>query len=248
MNTEHILSTLTSFLTETNTSFQHYKRKYKIMYPDEYTWIINNTHLTDSSPFFEILYSFENNITKQPICKHCGTNNVSYRPGLKRYLDYCSSSCTISIAAAQSNTNIAKAARKETMQTRYGVSNAFQTESTRKVLSEKKLAYWQDHYSNKDFTKFGLTTTQYRHRANQYAETQYKRFKERIDPDNLRSKDYHLDHVFSVADGFINDVPIDVISDVSNLRIINASENLSKSKTSGKTIEQLYEDYKKGVD
>ncbi len=40
---------------------------------------------------------------------------------------------------------------------------------------------------------------------------------------------YHLDHIIPVCYGWLNDIPEDIIADISNLRFIPASENISKS-------------------
>ena len=99
-------------------------------------------------------------------------------------------------------------------------------------------------YKNKKFTADGLTKKQYIRRCQQYAGTQYQRHKEILDPDNLRGKDWHIDHIYSVTDGFLNDVPINVISDVTNLRLISSTENYKKTKNSHKSLAELYEDFK----
>tara|TARA_B100000929_G_C15490895_1_gene414415 strand:+ start:943 stop:1713 length:771 start_codon:yes stop_codon:yes gene_type:complete len=247
MNTKHIFKTLDQFLANPGTSCQHYKRKYKQLYPSEYKWILSNTHLTEKSPFLEIHYALKNNITIRPLCQNCKVNTVSYNYGLKKYTSYCSNKCSILICHEKADREQMKQSRKKTFTERYGVENASHIADSKSKISESKTAYWKEYYRNKDFTAEGLTKAQYRHRAQQYAETQYNRYKDLIDPEGLRSSNYHLDHVYSVSDGFLNDVPVDVISDVSNLMLIEAKTNLSKNKTSGKTLEQLYKDYEKSL-
>ena len=242
MNTKHIYKTLLTFLVEPGTSYQHYKRKYRQAYQAEYTHIISSTHLTTQSPFSELVFAYCNDISEIPMCKHCKSNSVSYHKGKKKYLDYCSSMCAIEICRAKSDTTQMKKARKKSMLTRYGVENASHIPAVKEAISANKTQYWADIYKGKNFTANGLTRTQYRHRVQQYAETQYARHKYTIDPNGIRSKDYHLDHIYSVSDGFIHDVPINIISDISNLRLISATENLAKNKSSHKTLEALYED------
>lgn len=50
----------------------------------------------------------------------------------------------------------------------------------------------------------------------------------------------HIDHLFSLKDGYKNNVPIDIISHPNNLRLITAAENLKKGSKSIITLEQLY--------
>ena len=248
MSIEKVFATLTEFLNNPGTCDRHYKRKYKLQYPAEYIWIIKHTHLTEKSPFFELFYAIKHGIVTQPVCKYCNKNTVNYRVGQRRYMDYCSSSCSIMVCHEKSDTAAMKETREATMHKKYGVKNASHREESKQLISKSKTLYWKEYYNNKDFTIGRLSKEQYRHRAQQYAETQYSRFRNQIDPEGLRSKEYHLDHVYSISDGFVNDVPIDVISDVSNLIIISANENLSKNKSSNKTLEQLYEDHKKARD
>ena len=59
----------------------------------------------------------------------------------------------------------------------------------------------------------------------------------------LRSKDFHLDHIFSIFEGFKNNIPPFYIAHFSNLRIIKASENMSKQQRCDKTLDELFEDY-----
>ena len=59
----------------------------------------------------------------------------------------------------------------------------------------------------------------------------------------LRGKEFHLDHIFSIFEGFKNNIPPFYIAHFSNLRIIKASENMSKQQRCDKTLDELFEDY-----
>jgi hypothetical protein len=148
------------------------------------------------------------------------------------------------VANASSSAAI-KEKRKQVMIERYGVSNAAHIPEARTKISSSKKEFWNGVYDGKDFSAEGLTRLQYTHRAHQYAETQYKRHQHIIDPEGKRGKHWHLDHIYSLTDGFLNDVPINVISDISNLRLISDKENYKKNKSSHKSLEALYEDYSK---
>lgn len=60
---------------------------------------------------------------------------------------------------------------------------------------------------------------------------------------NKRSRDLHLDHIYSIAEGFKNDVPPEIIGHWTNLRLLPKIENSSKGSVCHKTIEELFEDY-----
>jgi hypothetical protein len=136
-----------------------------------------------------------------------------------------------------------KQIRREKALAEYGVDNVSKSESIKKLIADRKTEYWTNVYKIKQFTSEGLTREQYGRRCHQYADTQYFRHQQQIDPDSKRSKHWHVDHIYSVTDGFLNDVPINVISDISNLRLISDKDNYKKHKKSDKSLEQLYEDY-----
>lgn len=52
---------------------------------------------------------------------------------------------------------------------------------------------------------------------------------------------YHLDHIYSVFDGFNNNVPPEIIGDISNLRYIPWYENVSKNYKSDCSLNELFE-------
>ena len=137
-----------------------------------------------------------------------------------------------------------KEKRKQVMIERYGVENPSYIDEVKEKISESKIQYWKEVYQGKDFSVEGLTRKQYADRAHQYAETQYQRNKHIIDPEGKRGKHWHVDHIYSVTDGFLNEVPINIISDISNLRLISDLENYRKHKSSHKSLKALYEDFK----
>ncbi len=65
-----------------------------------------------------------------------------------------------------------------------------------------------------------------------------------IDPKNLKyknSKEYHIDHIYSIYDGFINKINPNIISSVYNLQILTVDDNLSKGKRSDIRLSDLLE-------
>ena len=66
----------------------------------------------------------------------------------------------------------------------------------------------------------------------------------KINPGQLqRNKDLHLDHIYSIAEGFKNNIPSYIIGHWTNLRLLPKIENSSKGAKCHKTIEELFEDY-----
>ena len=75
---------------------------------------------------------------------------------------------------------------------------------------------------------------------------EYKNHKDKINPENKPRGvlQYHVDHMYSVKNGFLNNVPPEIISSYVNLTMLPYSENSSKSMNNSHTIEELQEKYK----
>lgn len=73
--------------------------------------------------------------------------------------------------------------------------------------------------------------------------TTFRRFKQIIDPNNLKGTGYHIDHIYSVLDGFKNNVDPNIISSHVNLRVIPEIENLKKGSKSEMTLDLLLEKF-----
>lgn len=71
----------------------------------------------------------------------------------------------------------------------------------------------------------------YYNRVRKITESNYTKYKHIINPNNLKRSrtDYHLDHIYSIHAGFMNKIDPSIIGDVSNLRMLKAKDNLSKS-------------------
>ena len=68
---------------------------------------------------------------------------------------------------------------------------------------------------------------------------------EKINPHNLpRGSLYELDHMFSKHQGFLNNIPPEIIGHYSNLQLIPRHSNRTKYNKCSITIEQLYETIK----
>ena len=80
-------------------------------------------------------------------------------------------------------------------------------------------------------------------------ETSYKDNISLINPDNLPRghKEYHLDHKYSMAQGFIEKLPPDVIGSFHNLQILWYKDNISKGADCSISKEALLESFNGGV-
>ena len=85
----------------------------------------------------------------------------------------------------------------------------------------------------------------YKAEVMQLSNINYKKYFYLINPSNLRREQFafHLDHIFSVQDGFNNGVPPEIIANPVNLQMLWWSDNMSKNDTSYMTLKQLYDLY-----
>lgn len=147
---------------------------------------------------------------------------------------------------------------KITMQTRYGVTNATQLpgvgDKISKTLNEKSEEWWQERSSKQRETAYLNGTwvpeseitrlDMYRSRVQYQTELNYENHKEVINPNNvIRSRygNYHIDHIYSIKEAFLNDVPVEIVSHPCNLRMITERENKVKNGKSDMSLEELYQ-------
>jgi hypothetical protein len=72
----------------------------------------------------------------------------------------------------------------------------------------------------------------------------FNKNKNLIDPYGLKeldSKKYHIDHIYSISDGYRNDVDPKIIASYHNLRVVKKLENLQKGRKSGMELSELLE-------
>jgi transposase-like protein len=69
----------------------------------------------------------------------------------------------------------------------------------------------------------------------------YKLYKDFINPENLKigKTDYHLDHKYSIFEGYRNSVDVKVIASKENLEVIPSKENLSKQQRCSIPLDEL---------
>lgn len=63
-----------------------------------------------------------------------------------------------------------------------------------------------------------------------------------INPNNLKRgiKNYHIDHKYSIKQGFLNNVPIEIITHPCNLNMIWWKDNLEKQDRCDIDIKELF--------
>ena len=131
---------------------------------------------------------------------------------------------------------------KEVFFEKYGVDNPSKSKVVTSKIRKSRISSgdWTADEDRTDLEKYRLEVKKISARS--YHDHYYK-----INPDNLsRSRfKYHLDHIFSVEEGFKQGVPPEVIGHWTNLRMLWHIDNSVKNIKCHKTVEQLMEDYRK---
>lgn len=153
-----------------------------------------------------------------------GFRNGEHKPWEDRNRDYESS-----LAAA-----------RKTWLKKYGVDNPSKYPAIQQKLSSAALNRYSD-IDRPALQKYYLEVINITKKS-------WKNHFIKINPNGLqRSNELHLDHNYSISEGFKNNIPPEIIGHWTNLRLIPKIENSSKGSRCHKTKEQLYEDYHKSI-
>jgi len=109
----------------------------------------------------------------------------------------------------------------------------------------------ENHYNWKNYTEEDRKNfILYRNEVTQLTNINYKKYFYLVNPNNFRRgrNKYHLDHIYSVIDGFNNNVDPDIITSPINLCMLTEYENISKHGISHITLEQLYDLYNQFIE
>lgn len=105
------------------------------------------------------------------------------------------------------------------------------------------------HYNSmyKNYTKIEIKELEkYRANIRQLSNQNYYKYYYQINPKKLkRGYNYHLDHIFSVMEGFRRNIPPKYIANPYNLQILPKKENISKFDTCWQSEKLLYQGYAK---
>ncbi len=103
-----------------------------------------------------------------------------------------------------------------------------------------------DHFENVNWWENSLYLA-YRNEVYRLSNITYTLYRDEIDPNNLRSREYHLDHKYSIKDSFIAGLNPKISACKFNLTIINASDNCNKNTKSTITLKELINLYENTI-
>lgn len=111
----------------------------------------------------------------------------------------------------------------------------------RKTMEER--GYWNKLENLEGYEKYKREVYHYTNISvsNKYTQEQIK------NRGRITGKNIHIDHIFSIIEGFNLKIDPKIIGCMSNIRILSVHENCSKHKKCGMTKEELFEKYKEEV-
>lgn len=102
--------------------------------------------------------------------------------------------------------------------------------------------YIEMKYNNAMKHKEGYA--EYKFLVEQETRKTYNVYKQIIDPQNLgRNRKYHLDHKYSIYQGFIDNIDPKIIGSIHNLQMMGFDKNISKGMNCSITKEELISEY-----
>jgi len=143
--------------------------------------------------------------------------------------------------------------RNKTSENKLKVSNTLkETYKNNKNLRDskstigKQFGFGNKLLIEKLYTKLGWTRPEdrepfalYQEIVRRNSDKNYQKYFNEIPNAKNRSREYHLDHKYSIKEAFDNNIPIDVVSHYKNLEIIDGRLNESKGKNSSILLEEL---------
>lgn len=131
-----------------------------------------------------------------------------------------------------------KQKRIETNLLRYGVKSTLQ-------LKEVREKQYQTKCKNGRITPREKRSSRqlYYDAVVRFTKENWKLNFDKINPSRLNRSEYDLDHIYSIQQGFRDQIPPYIIGHWTNLQMLLPYENYSKGMQCGKSKEQLFEDF-----
>lgn len=205
---------------------------------DELKIIYQKTQYLTNVSFSERIYCFLHDLKRKPHCKNCNRDVVFLRIS-SGYRTFCSCKCKNTYIIL--NTDINKRISESVLQ----YHNTLPYEKRRKQQNKRIKTMVENNQiiDPKDKSLFEIYRSEVTKVTNRQKISRLKNSEKR---GRIELNGFHLDHIFSVQNGFLNNIPPYIIGDITNLRFISGFENCSKKERSDKTIEELFLDFFEG--
>ncbi len=195
--------------------------------------------------------------SRQQVFKDYGVYNISQAEIIIKKIQQAFNE--ISPETGMSVRQMASKKRKEYFMTNFGVEYYFQTdefkEKYKKEMLKKygvdnlfKSEFFKNDMIERGFIKDDETIEKFDNYERIVRNMTAKVFRENYDflcDAYLRGNNYHLDHIFSVSEGFKENIEPEIIASIVNLQIIPKNINMTKNAKSWITKNELLERYQK---
>ena len=201
-----------------------------------------NEYYISEKECYDMLYGI-------PCCKICGNESL-FKKFHSGYAETCSNEvCKKELRKKRTvNTNLEKYGvenisqlncikqqKLKTLFSNYGVTNVRYLKRTQETIrrTNELSGRWLP-YSELDSRKEYELKVRRLSEKQEIQELEFFKLRGPVEKDG-----YHLDHVYSIADGFKNNIPIHIIANINNLRFIPARQNQSKNSKSEISVMEI---------
>lgn len=130
-----------------------------------------------------------------------------------------------------------KEKQRQTFLKKYGVDNPSKHPVIRKKLSDANIAAGATPKHLRGLRQL------YYDKVTYFTKISWREHFDKINPDKLNRSEVDLDHIYSIQQGFRDNIPPYIIGHWTNLRMLDKKKNYSKGMRCDKTKDQLFEDF-----
>lgn len=191
------------------------------------------------------------NKSKQTLLQKYGVDNISKNPEIiKKLRDHW---FIIDPISGKRKVDLKMEKVISIMREQYGVDHYFQTDEFKQksaahfirkfgVNNIRKSTYFRDLMIEKGFWYSDTEKDdrwKYYNEVLKYTNLNYKKYFNLLCTTYVRSMNYHLDHIYSIYEGFNNKIDPEIIGSIFNLQILPSKINIIKGKKCWITKEEL---------
>lgn len=214
------------------------------------------SYLDDKATIYERLLNVRLGIIELPRCEEC-QSDLTGKIWQCKYARFCCARCRHNFVTKKRVENltdesngvskIKQMAQRHLVKERTTFVNGvslleIRTEKARKTRIAK------GHIIDRDNPNQVNAQRKYRMEVGRLTNKQHLHLLENIEKrGHIKNGGWHLDHRFSVNEGFLKGVPAEIIANICNLKMIPGHENVAKQEKSSITLEQLMTEYNRQI-
>lgn len=217
------------------------KNAYHRLTPELVEQLIVATNYLDSSvSIYERLLNLRLGIIEEPKCENCyaGLSGKIYW-SQRRYHRFCTEDCRHAFVTEkrtqkllQNNSELAKIISKKSITTQRS-RGTLETRIKKSLCTKRKTGQC---ILEEDIPAYQA----YRSKVHSLTKKQPLHLLENIEKRGaIQHGGWHIDHQYSIHQGFIDSTPPEIVGHICNLKVIPAYENVSKQEKCSLTLKQL---------